>query len=727
MAKPGPLSRISMTRRHVVIMLLSTALIALSLLVPLLIHMTSASANTALVKHAPAVPNNVGISNDKLPTAANYDGGGFSYSAQALKSVGIQPGKTISYNGGMFTWPFIAPGKVDNFQAQGQTLHIPKALAQGANTLTFIGSATNGPSIGTATLTYTDKSTQTFSLGFSDWTLNAGHATPATGNGIVAMMTYRNGPHAKEVVSTFVFAASIALQAGKTASSVTLPMSVNQGHLHVFTIGTMQSVVPTPTPPATPTPMPTVKPTPSPSPTPAPNGVAWPAFDGGGQRSGINTAETQITPANVANLTRIWQKGMPAVVDGAPVELPNVATAQGSKTLLFVTTKAGSLLAIDAATGNQVWRQDSNGPNFTTSSPALDPSGHFVYGYGLDGKVHKYDVGTGKETTDNTWPVTITHMPNVEKGSSPINVGNGFLYMPIAGYPGDGGHYEGHAVAVNLSTGAVTVFNALCANITHVLGPNECADVQTAIWARGGVVVDPVTGNVFVTTGNGPFRGDGRAFGDSVIELSPDLTKVIDSYTPGSFAQLQAADQDLGSAAPAILPKQASSSTPYLMVQAGKDNTLRLLNRQNLSGQGGPNHTGGELQMVALPQGGDVDTHPVVWNDGAGMTWVFVANFSGFSAFKVVTDGAGHTTLQLAYHNGNSGSSPFMANGVLFVQGDGVLRAMNPTTGAVLWSSTQASAGGSIGGLHWQSPIVVNGHVYVPDNAGNLSAYMLHQ
>ena len=162
------------------------------------------------------------------------------------------------------------------------------------------------------------------------------------------------------------------------------------------------------------------------------------------------------------------------------------------------------------------------------------------------------------------------------------------------------------------------------------------------------------------------------------------------------------------------------------MVQAGKDNTLRLLNRQNLSGQGGPNHTGGEVQAIALPQGGDVDMHPLVWTDSTGMTWVFVANFNGFSAFRVVTDNAGHTTLQLAYRNGNAGSSPFMANGVLFVQGSNVLNAMNPTTGAVLWSSTQASAGGSIGGLHWQSPIIVNGHVYVPDNSGNMTAYALH-
>lgn len=466
--------------------------------------------------------------------------------------------------------------------------------------------------------------------------------------------------------------------------------------------------------------------TPTPTSTPIPNLVAWPVFDGNAARSGINTAETTITPNNVGQLSQIWQQTLPSVVDGVPVELPNVTTSAGIKTLLFVTTKSGSILAIDAATGVTIWSKNTSGPNYTTSSPAIDPADQFVYSYGLDGKVHKYAVGTGAETLNSPWPVTVTQMPNVEKGSSPINIGNGYLYMPIGGYFGDGGHYEGHIVAVNLSSGVVTVFNALCANIKHVLGPNDCPDVQSAIWGRGAPVIDPVTGNVFVTTGNGPFRGDGLAYGDSVIELSPDLSKVIDSYTPSNYAALQARDQDLGSTDPLMLPKQANSNTPYLAVQGGKDNVLRLINRQNLSGQGGPNHVGGELQTIAIPQGGDVDTQPVAWTDASGMTWVFVANFNGFDAYKVITNAQGQTSLQLAYQNGNSGSSPFIANNILFVQGNNALRAMDPTTGNVLWSSSQASAGGNIGSLHWQSPIVVNGHVYVPDNNGKLFAYGLH-
>jgi len=460
--------------------------------------------------------------------------------------------------------------------------------------------------------------------------------------------------------------------------------------------------------------------------------ITWPAFDGGGTRDGVNPAEQMITPANVGQLKRLWQQTLVDVVDSSPVVLPRVHTANGIRNLLFVTTKSGSLLAIDADADTMVWRQTTKGPKITNSSPAIDPSGKFVYSYGVDGKVHKYMVDSGQEITDGIWPATITLMPDDEKGSSALNIGDGYLYATTSGYIGDGGHYEGHVVAIQLATGKTTVFNVLCANIKKLLDnvagdPNYCPYIQAGVWARAGAVVDPVTGNVFIATGNGPFDAQtgGHDYGDSVIELSPDLTRLIDTYTPDNYQHLQDADADLGSAAPALLPKQNNSQTPYLAVQAGKDNKLRLLDRQNLSGQHGPNNVGGELQTVDLPNACDVPTHPLAWNDPAGVTWLFVANGCGFSAFKVITNASGQTRLQFAYKKDNGGSSPFMANDILFIQSSGEVCAMNPRTGDVMWSSSQPSAGGSIGALHWQSPIVVNGRIYVPDDDGQLSAYGL--
>jgi hypothetical protein len=477
------------------------------------------------------------------------------------------------------------------------------------------------------------------------------------------------------------------------------------------------------------TPTPIQTPDPSPDPQVNSSRVRWPAFDGGGSRSGVNNAETKITAANVNTLTRLWQVHLSKVVDSSPIELPQVQTVLGVKDLLFMTTRSGTLLAMDAASGKVVWQQTTQGPKITNSSPVLDPSGQYVYSYGLDGKVHKYAVGTGQEITGKGWPATITLMNQVEKGSSAMNIDDDSLYVTTSGYIGDGGHYEGHVVAVNLATGNESIFNSLCANVHTLLNTttNYCPSIQSGIWGRGGAVIDPVTGNIFVTTGNGPYTANrgGYDYGDSVIELTPDLSKVVDSYTPTNYQYLNDADRDLGSDAPALLPAQKGSKIPYLAVQGGKDNRLRVLNRQNLSGVGSPNHVGGEIQTIVPPNACDVDTQPAVWNDSRGTTWVFVANNCGFAAFRAVTDASGNTTLQLAYHTTMSGSSPFIANNILFLESSRVIRALDPTTGNVLWSSTQSSARGTIGPLHWQSPIVVNGCLFVPDNSGYISAYGL--
>ncbi len=48
-----------------------------------------------------------------------------------------------------------------------------------------------------------------------------------------------------------------------------------------------------------------------------------------------------------------------------------------------------------------------------------------------------------------------------------------------------------------------------------------------------------------------------------------------------------------------------------------------------------------------------------------------------------------------------------------------MLRALNPETGGLFWSSAQ------IGGIHWESPIVVDGAVYVTDESLHLTAFAL--
>jgi len=176
--------------------------------------------------------NNAGISSDSAPGAANFDGYGYSYSAQALQAAGFGQGQSVTVNGVAFQWPPAAPGSPDNVLAQGQTVSLATPTA--GTTLAVLGAASNGPSTGTGTITYSDGSTQSFSLGFSDWTLNGGTAQPLPGNTVAATLSYRNNGGGKQVTQTHVFYTAITLQAGKAVASVTLPTSVTQGHLHVF-------------------------------------------------------------------------------------------------------------------------------------------------------------------------------------------------------------------------------------------------------------------------------------------------------------------------------------------------------------------------------------------------------------------------------------------------------------------------------------------------------------
>ena len=467
----------------------------------------------------------------------------------------------------------------------------------------------------------------------------------------------------------------------------------------------------------------------------------WLQYNGDAQHSGNNTSETTISAANVAQLSQKFQVTLPSVADGAPVYLASVSTASGVRDLVFVTTKAGHIIALDGQTGATVWSKQfgpgtckvNNGSSacFTTSSPAIDPGRGFVYTYGLDGKVHKLGVADGAETTTGGWPQLTTLKGFDEKGSSALVFATAgtttYLYAAHGGYPGDRGDYQGHITAIDLGTGAQRVFNTLCSDQTvHFqtapTTPN-CASKQSAVWARSQVVYDSTLNRIFIVTGNGVYNPAARNWADSVLALTPDGAGAngnpLDSYTPPEFQQLQNADADLGSTAPAILPGPAGSSVARLGLQSGKDAKLRLLNLANLSSAGGPGHTGGHVgTIINVPQGGGVLTAPAVWvNPADGSTWAFVANGNGISGLKLTLGSGGVPQLSVAWQKTGGGFSPLIANNVLYYAGSNTLRALDPTTGNLLWSNTQ------IGSIHWQSPIVANGVVYILDGAAHLSAY----
>jgi hypothetical protein len=474
----------------------------------------------------------------------------------------------------------------------------------------------------------------------------------------------------------------------------------------------------------------------------------WLQFDGDSSHSGNNTLERIISPANVSQLHLLFQVTLPAVVDGAPAYLNGVVTASGTRNLLFVTTRTGDVVALDASSGVIVWDQPNragaclinndtvrNEACYTTASPAVDPDRQFVYSYGLDGYVHKYKVGDGTEVLTGGWPELVSRKVYDEKGSSALTIataksGISYLYVAHGGYPGDRGNYQGHLTAIDLSDGTQKVFNTLCSDqAVHfvdsrvVSGPDCYPVTQSAIWARAGVVYDPENDRIYMATGNGDFLPGQFDWGDTVFSLHPDGSGAgngnpLDSYTPTSFQNLQNTDADLGSTAPALLPA-AGGNYPHLAVQGGKDGLLRLLNLDDLSGQSQVGKTGGEVFSMSVPMGGVVLTQPAVWVDPAdNHTWVFVSNGSGMAGLELVINGSGDPSLQAQWTAG-PGTSPIVANGVLYYARGGLVSALSPTDGSLLWSNNQ------VGGIHWQSPMVANGLLYLTDQNGKLTAFSI--
>jgi hypothetical protein len=476
-------------------------------------------------------------------------------------------------------------------------------------------------------------------------------------------------------------------------------------------------------------------------------GYDWLQFNGDAQHSGNNALEQRINVNNVSQLQLLFKVPLAGIADGVPVYLSAVSTASGIHDLVFVTTKDGNISAMDAHNGTIMWSRQF-GPNgclinnnsarnetcYTTSSPAIDPTKKYVYSYGLDGYVHKYIVGTGVEITSGGWPELTTLKGYDEKGSSALSIatadnGISYLYIAHAGYPGDQGNYQGHITAIDLTDGSQKVFNTLCSNQalhfsdSRVINEPDCyPETMGAIWARPGVVYDAYHDRIMMVTGNGTFQPSSFMWGDTVFSLQPDGSGLagspLDSYTPANFQYLDDTDADLGSTAPAILPP-APGKYPHLAVQGGKDGILRLLNLDQLSGQSGTGHTGGEVFTMSVPMGGAILSQPAVWQNPADhIIWVFVANNNGSTGLQLTVNASGDPSLTAKWTS-SGGTSPLIVNGIVFIARAGVISALRATDGSLLWSDSRISS------IHWESLIVANGVLYITDQGGNLSAYSL--
>src|SRR5262249_8742548 len=90
-----------------------------------------------------------------------------------------------------------------------------------------------------------------------------------------------------------------------------------------------------------------------------------------------------------------------------------------------------------------------------------------------------------------------------------------------------------------------------------------------------------------------------------------------DFLTISNWAPANSRDDDLGGSSPLVIPDQGSGTkTPRLLITAGKDGRVYLMNRDNLGG------LDGQLQKMRITSGNRVA--PTYFRDDAGRQFIYI-------------------------------------------------------------------------------------------------------
>jgi hypothetical protein len=336
-------------------------------------------------------------------------------------------------------------------------------------------------------------------------------------------------------------------------------------------------------------------------------------------RTGWNSHETVLTPANVGTSSFALLHGIPVndQVDGQPLFVPAVnitaGTHQGVHDVVYVATEGDTVYAIDAESGVVLLNPNfgkpvtyplgctNNGPNVgINSTPVIDLSSNTLYVMiytqdtaGPAYRIHALDLGN---LTDKVTPPVVTASHTLLDGTTfTFNATYqrqrpGLLLANGTVYAGFGSFCD---FAANVSRGWLLGWS------TGTLAPlpaNQMFDLQasspdsfflSSIWMSGYGLTTDDAGNVLFVTGNSDYSGTTydsvSNVSESVVKVSADLTTMLDLFTPKNQASLEQTDADFGSGGVLVLPDQPGS-TPHMAVAVGKVGSLFLMNEDALGG-----------------------------------------------------------------------------------------------------------------------------------------------
>ena len=502
-----------------------------------------------------------------------------------------------------------------------------------------------------------------------------------------------------------------------------------------------------------------------------------------GARTGQNLNETVLTPANVNSNTfaKLFSYNVDGYVYAQPLYVAGMEIpGRGTHNVLFIATEHNTLYAFDAdsnlwATNGLLWKVNFgvsavtpnadfgtryNNGQYTdivpevgiTATPVIDPIAGTIFldaftheGSAYVHRIHALNITNGLERANSPVVVSgsvagvgvgtsggrVSFVPMQHNVRSAITMANGILYVTFTSFA-DTNPYHGWIMGydpVTLQQRTNYMFNTTPNSTIAAYGANAG---EGGIWMGGGGLAVDASSNLFFMVGNAPFtatnNSGGTEYGDSFMKLgTASGLSVADYFTPFNQSGLSTNDTDLGSGGVMLLPDQPGN-TPHLLVGAGKEGKIYLLNRDQMTTNNTHHNAGGTtdpvLQTIASQIGRSGGT-PTYYNGR-----VYYGGWNSSLRAFAVAGGLLSTTPVLTASRSLAfpGATPSISanganNGIVWIisytntsiAAPGVLVAYNATNLATeLYNSAQAAANRDriTNCVKCASPIVANGKVY---------------
>ena len=292
-----------------------------------------------------------------------------------------------------------------------------------------------------------------------------------------------------------------------------------------------------------------------------------------------------------------------------PLLLPNITIAGAKHDVVYAFTENNTVYAIDAGTGAILLTRNlgaavpppqscnNNGPRIgIESTPVIDQVSGTIYlvaftneKSGPTYRVHALDIST---LADKVPTVAVTGSHTLANGTAfafaaknqrqraALLMANGNIYAGFASWC-DHPANQSRGWLLGWQTGTL---KPLAAN-TLVDRLATGTYFLSTIWMSGYGVASDAAGSIYFATGNtakGAYN-TGTNLSESVVKVSPDLTKIVDFFTPSNVNNLDGLDQDLAAGGVLLLP-DTNGAKPQMAAAAGKDGRMFVLDRDNLGG-----------------------------------------------------------------------------------------------------------------------------------------------